>query len=275
MKPLVSPKRIPSSYAKKILVVFDLDGTLTESKAPMDAEMATLLVNLLRKKRVAVIGGGRYALFKEQLIAPLEGHPRELFRNLFLFPTTSTAFYRYHHGWKNVYIHRFYSGERAKIKRAFREVLREAGYTPPQKVYGKIIEDRGTQVTFSALGQDIVARLGVKEGVRRKEEWRRKYTPLKMKIARLLAKRLPNLEVRAAGFTSIDVTKKGIDKSYGLRQIEKYMHVPIKEMLFVGDALFRGGNDYAARLTGVDCVAVRGPEDAKTVIRRLVEPRVR
>ena len=92
-----------------------------------------------------------------------------------------------------------------------------------------------------------------------------------MKIAKLLSKRLPGLEVHAAGFTSIDVTKKGIDKAYGLRQIEKYLHVPIRKMVFIGDALFPGGNDYAARRTGVWCIAVRGPEDAKRVIRKIID----
>ena len=77
-------------------------------------------------------------------------------------------------------------------------------------------------------------------------------------------------EVHAAGFTSIDVTQKGIDKAYGVRQIEKYLSVPIRQMLFVGDALFRGGNDYAAKRTGVLCVPVRGPEDTKGIIKKLI-----
>lgn len=270
MKLLYSPKRIPASYKRKTLIVFDMDGTLTPSKAPMDAGMAELLVRLIAARKVAVIGGGKYTLFKQQLIAPLKKYPRKFLRNLFLFPTTSTAFYRYNRGWKNVYSHCLSKSERTKIKLAFREVFKEVGYKHPKKVYGKVIEDRGTQITFSALGQDIVAVLGDKEGVRRKERWREKYAPLKLKMSHLLAKRLPGFEVRAAGFTSIDVTQKGIDKAYGLRQMEKHLRVPINKMLFVGDALFPGGNDYAARRTGVYCIAVRGPEDTKRVIRELM-----
>jgi phosphomannomutase len=255
---------------KKELIVFDLDGTLAPSKAVMDAEMAGLFARLLAAKKVAVIGGGKYALFKLQLMAALKSCPPALFKNLYLFPTTSTSFYRYKNGWKNIYTLNLSKEERARIKKAFKEVFKETGYVHPKKVYGPVIEDRGTQVTFSALGQEIVAVLGKKKGVRLKDEWKRKNTKIKMKMAKLLAKRLPGLEVHAAGFTSIDVTRKGIDKAYGVRQIEKQLHVPIGKMLFVGDALFPGGNDYAAKRTGVDCIAVRDPEDTKKIVRKIL-----
>jgi HAD superfamily hydrolase (TIGR01484 family) len=257
------------SLSGKELIVFDLDGTLAPSKSVMDEEMTDLLEELLSKKRVAVIGGGKYALFKMQLIAALKKSPKELLENLFLFPTTSNAFYRYDHGWKNVYTLNLSKATRKKIKEAFKKVFKEIRYVHPKKTYGPIIEDRGTQVTFSALGQEIVAALG-KKGIALKEKWKNENTPLKLKMAKLLGKHLPDLEIHAAGFTSIDVTKKGIDKAYGLRQIEKYLHVPIKKMVFIGDALFPGGNDYAAKKTGVDCIPVRNPEDTKKIIKRIL-----
>lgn len=255
-------------HAKK-LVVFDLDGTLTETKSKMDPEMSRLLTELLKRKIVAVIGGGKYGIFKTHFIAVLKC-PRELLKNLFLFPATATTFYRYRNGWKKVYALELSRRERVKIKNAFKEVFRDIHYVPPRKVYGKVIEDRRTQVTFSALGQDVVARLGEKEGVRLKKKWKKERTATKLKIARILQKRLPKLEVRAAGYTSVDVTRKGVDKAYGIRQIEKYLKVPRKDVLFVGDALFRGGNDYAARRTGVQCIQVSGPREAKKLIRRLL-----
>lgn len=256
-------------FRGKDLVVFDLDGTLTETKSNLKPDMSRMLVALLRRKGVAVIGGGTYQQFKKQFVTELSC-PRPLLTRLFLFPTTATSFYRYRSGWKKVYGFTLTKGDRKRIKQAFRDVLKEIHYVKPPKVYGKVIEDRGSQVTFSALGQDVVAMLGEK-GVRLKEKWTRENTPLKLKIAKMVARRLPHLEVHAAGFTSIDVTKKGIDKEYGVRQIGKYLHVPIKKMLFVGDALFPGGNDYAARRTGVECVAVRGPKDTKKIIKRLID----
>jgi len=257
----------------KKLIVFDLDGTLTETKSEMDAEMSGLIAKLLGVKKVAVIGGGKYELFKSQFINRLKC-PKCLLGNLSLFPTTSTSFYRYESGWKKVYAHALSSGERKRIKRAFARALKIIKYVKPKKTYGKVIEDRGTQVTFSALGQDVVSVLG-KKGVALKKKWRDENTDVKLKLAKTLQKLLPDLEVRAAGYTSIDVTKKGIDKAYGIRQIEKHLHIPVKDMVFVGDALFPGGNDYAARRTGVKCLAVSGPGEAKKIIKFLIGGRAR
>ena len=260
-----------SKLKPKKLIVFDIDGTLTLTKAPMDGEMARLMRGLLAVKKVAIIGGGKYALFKEQL-RPLVGlkNPKPALERLSLFPATATSFYRYVTGWKKVYVHMLSHAERKRIKNAFREVFKKIDYQHPKKVYGSVIEDRGTQVTFSALGQDVVATLGTKRGVALKTAWARENRELKMRIGRMVAKLLPEFEVHAAGFTSIDVTKKGIDKAYGLRQVKKYLHVDIKDMLFVGDAIFPGGNDYAVVKTGVDYIPVAGPDETKRVIRALL-----
>jgi hypothetical protein len=39
----------------------------------------------------------------------------------------------------------------------------------------------------------------------------------------------------------------------------------------VGDALFRGGNDYIMRSTGIRCIFVSGPDETKTLIKRIIE----
>ncbi len=257
-----------TKFKNKDLIVFDLDGTLTPSKSNMEPDMSRALAALLAWKKVAVIGGGSWPQFRRQFLAELSC-PRAFFVNLFLFPMTATSFYRYRGGWKKIYSMKLSRAEVRHIQKAFQETFHEMNYLPPAKTYGRVIENRGSQVTFSALGQDVVARLG-KKGLLLKEKWRRENTPIKLKMARLLIKKLPQLEVRAAGFTSIDITKKGIDKAYGVRQIAKYLHTPIRKMLFVGDALFRGGNDAAAKKTGIQCVAVRGPKDTKKIIEKLL-----
>jgi len=255
-------------FNKKELIVFDLDGTLIRTKSPMTQEMSRLLGRLLSVKKVAIIGGGKYGVFGSLFLDHLQVS-KQLLGNLFLFPTTATSFYRYQRGWKNVYAIELSAEQRDRIKKTFQRVFHEISYVHPKKTYGQLIEDRRTQVTFSVFGQDIVAVLGHK-GVLMKEKWKREHTDTKMKITKLMAKYLPELEVRAAGFTSIDVTKKGIDKAYGLGQIEKHLHIRIGEMLFIGDAIYPGGNDYAVVRTGVDYIKVEGPEETKKIIRSLL-----
>jgi len=250
-------------------MVFDLDGTLTETKSAISPDMSQSLSLLLNQKNIAIIGGGSYKQFKIQLLSQLACR-RTLLSRLFLFPTTATSFYRYSSGWKKIYRHELSKKERVDIKKAFREVLKEINYVPPKKTYGVVIEDRGTQVTFSVFGQDIVKVLG-KKGVEMKKKWTKEHTPLKLEIARLVQKKLPHVEARAAGYTSIDVSKKGIDKGYGLYQIEKKLNIKIKDMLFIGDAIFKGGNDYAVVKTGIDYVRVAGPRETKKVIEYITK----
>ena len=41
-------------------------------------------------------------------------------------------------------------------------------------------------------------------------------------------------------------------------------------MIYVGDALFPGGNDYPAQEAGVICIPVRGPDETKLVIEAII-----
>jgi HAD superfamily hydrolase (TIGR01484 family) len=256
------------SLSEKSLIVFDLDGTLAPTKSPLESDMSQTLAVLLAQKKVAVIGGGTYKQFRRQFLSNLDC-PSGLLKNLFIFPTTATAFYRYQKGWKNVYAHTLSKDQKQNVWKAVKDVFKEIGYVPPKKVYGKTLEDRGSQMSYSFLGQDVVAQLG-KKGVRLKEEWTKRNTPLKLKIASMLQKKLPELEVHAAGFTTIDITKQGIDKAYGVRQIEKYLKIPIKKMVFIGDALYKGGNDAAAKKTGIQAIPTTGPKNTIEIIKKIL-----
>ncbi len=244
----------------KKLVVFDLDGTLTPSKQPMDSEMSNILVELLRKKSVAVIGGGSYKQFQNQFLPSLNC-PKELLQKLFMFPTCSTSFYRYMSGgWRNVYTENLKTEDKKKILDAFKKALDQYGYKP-EKLYGEMIEDRVTQITFSALGQEAPLEL--------KEKWDpdcKKRIEIKAKLDKLI----PEFEVRMGGTTSIDVTRKSINKAYGIKKIQEILGFSISEMLFIGDALYEGGNDYPVKETGVETVQVSGPGDCKKLIKDII-----
>jgi len=255
------------NYRQKELIVFDLDGTLTPSKANLQKSMAGMLAQLLAVKKVAVIGGGSYTQFQRQFLRHF--HPKkELLKNLLIFPTTATSFYRYHAGWKKIYAKELSKREKKQIMRAFQEAFKEIKYVSPAKTYGKVIEDRGSQITFSALGQDVVKKLGIRRGEALKKKWNQE-SDIRPQLIRALHKRLPEFE-HEGGYTSVDVTKPGIDKAYGVRQIKKTLKIPIKRMLFIGDALYKGGNDEAAKKTGIACIAVKGPAETKKIIRQLI-----
>jgi HAD superfamily hydrolase (TIGR01484 family) len=242
----------------KKLIVFDLDGTLAESKSSLDAEMSTLLTALLGIVKVAVISGGNWPQFQNQLLSnlPLD----ERLRDLSLLPTCGTKFYEYHSGWNLLYSEEFTAEEKVKIIRSLEKAIELAGFKP-EKLWGEAIEDRGSQITFSALGQQAP--------LEEKKKWDPDFARRK-KIKVILDTFIPEFSVRMGGATSIDVTKPGIDKAYGIGKLRDTLGIPIHEMLFIGDALFPGGNDYPAREAGVVCIQVRDPDETKRVIEAII-----
>jgi phosphomannomutase len=125
-------------------------------------------------------------------------------------------------------------------------------------VWGKVIEDRGSQVTYSALGQQAP--------LAEKEKWDADFAKRK-KITAILETLIPEFSIRMGGATSIDVTKPGIDKAYGIGKLRDTLHLSLKEMVYIGDALFPGGNDYPAEEAGVVSIPVKGPDDTNLVIK--------
>jgi phosphomannomutase len=242
----------------KKLVVFDLDGTLAESKSMVDDEMVTLLYDLLRVAQVAVISGGDWPQFEAQMLSRLPQDER--LRRLSLLPTCGTKFLRYEGAWRKEYSEDLSEVEKALITGALQDAVAQVAFEPDQ-LWGEQIEDRGSQITFSALGQQAP--------LAAKRDWDPDFTKRKQ-IQAILEGTLSEFSVRMGGTTSIDVTKVGIDKAYGIRKLREILEIEVAEMIFVGDALFPGGNDYPAKEAGVASIQVSGPTETKRVIEAIV-----
>jgi HAD superfamily hydrolase (TIGR01484 family) len=242
----------------KKLIVFDLDGTLAESKSSLDPEMSGLLHDLLGIVKVAVISGGDWPQFEMQVVSKLP-HDERL-RELSLLPTCGTKFYQYSGDWKKLYEEDFNTEEREKILSSLKKAIGVASFKI-EKLWGEQIEDRGSQITFSGLGQHAP--------LEEKEKWDRDFAKRK-KIKAILDKSIPEFSVRIGGSTSIDITKPGIDKAYGIRKLRDLLHVSLQEMIYIGDALFVGGNDYPAEKAGVESIPVKGPDETKRVIQTII-----
>lgn len=252
----------------KKLIAFDLDGTLADSKSPLDDKMATLLSELLDKYVVCVISGGTFNQFKNQLISNLH-IDNELLAKLHIMPTCGTRYLRYDAvtgEWVQLYAEDIPDEDKRRIFTAIEEGIDHLNLRE-KKVYGDIIEDRGSQITFSALGQDIVDHLGP-EGVQQKEEWDpdvKKRRALRDYVADII----PDYEVRVGGITSIDITRPGIDKAYGMEKIKQELEISNDDVLFIGDKLEEGGNDYPVKAMGIDTIAVKNWQETALIIKTL------
>lgn len=81
---------------------------------------------------------------------------------------------------------------------------------------------------------------------------------------------IPEFSVRLGGTTSVDVTRPGIDKAYGIRKLREVLGIDIPDMIFIGDAIFPGGNDHAAEEAGVASIEVKNPSETATVIKTII-----
>lgn len=246
----------------KKVIAFDLDGTLSVSKGVASDNMVNLLGQLLEKFHVCAISGGKLEQFKKQLPFLVSGDGHRL-ENMHLMPTCGTRYYVYDltkKDWKQVYAEDFDESEKLKIIKSLNEALDETGYRPKKK-WGELIEDRGSQVTLSTLGQEAP--------VEAKDAWDPE-DEKKYKLRDAVAKRIPEFEVRAGGLTSIDVTKLGIDKAYGMNKLLDILDVGKNEVLFFGDKLHEGGNDYPVKAMGVDSIPVRDWRETETAIQTIL-----
>jgi phosphomannomutase len=242
------------------VVAFDLDDTLAVSKSQIDDRMAKLLAQLVAKVDVCIISGGRFEQFDTQVLRHLELDD-EARDHLHLMPTCGTRYYRWRDGgWGQVYAEDLSAADKERVVAVLIEGAKALGLWEAEP-WGEIIEDRGSQITFSALGQ--------KAPVQAKYEW----DPDGSKKAALrdyAAQRLPELEVRSGGSTSVDVTKKGVDKAYGMGKLIEHLGLTKDEVLFVGDRLDEGGNDYPVKAMGIRSVAVSRWQDTAEYVERLL-----
>ena len=245
------------------LVAFDLDDTLAPSKTRLPERMARLIIRLTASVPVCVISGGQFQQFQQQLLEGLDaadGGGLDATR-LHLMPTCGTQYYRFERGqWERVYSQPLTDHEKRETIRALTEEAQRLGLWETD-TWGPVLEDRESQITFSALGQQ--APVDAKAawdptGTRRRE------------LRDAVAARVPELEVRAGGSTSIDVTRRGIDKAYGITRLAEITGIPFADMLFVGDRLEPGGNDYPVIALGVHTHAVTGWEDTAVFLEQLI-----
>lgn len=253
----------------KKVIAFDLDNTLAESKSPIPDIMTASLARLLEKYEVCIISGGRYEQFLKQVINRLEVSG-ELLGKLHIMPTCGTRYYRYDEiteKWVLMYHNDLTADQKRRIREAFEAGAKQLGMWE-EKPYGEIIEDRLSQMTYSALGQDIAEMLG-DDGLKKKYSWDPDMKK-RNQLRDLIAPKLDDLEVRVGGVTSIDVTLPGVDKAYGMQKLIDTLDISKDEILFIGDMLQEGGNDYPVKAMGIDTIEVDGFKSTPYVVEGIL-----
>ncbi|MDP2655316.1 MAG: HAD-IIB family hydrolase, partial [bacterium] len=252
------------------LIIFDLDGTLAESKQAIAPAIAARVSELLERNKIAVISGGALSQFLKQVVSQLPVDAN--LANLYILPTSGAALYEYHspstplgtseNAWKKIYEEHLSEKDKDIIETAMRDAVKETGLINfNDQSWGERIEYRGGQVTLSALGQQAPLKL--------KKAWDPNHAK-RHALRDAIAEHLPKYSVSIGGATSIDVTKKGIDKAYGIHQLCERLGVSESDALYVGDELESGGNDEAVYKTEVQTKSVASPSDTERLIESIL-----
>jgi len=246
----------------KKVFAFDMDDTIAITKSPISDRMATAFSNVLENFDVCIISGGNYSLFQKQFISRLDVDTEKL-KRIHLMPTCGTRYYRFNdttNEWTLQYAEDLTLQEKTKIAAVLEESAKELGYWP-QNPAGEVIEDRDSQITYSALGQEATPE--------DKYVWDPDGTK-RMAIRELALEKIPELEIRLGGTTSIDVTRKGIDKAHGMQKLMEANGFEKEDILFFGDKLQEGGNDYPVKVFGIDSIEVTRWEDTAICLESIM-----
>ncbi|MBR3324403.1 HAD-IIB family hydrolase [Candidatus Saccharibacteria bacterium] len=251
---------------KKVLA-FDIDQTLNIAKTPIPDEIADLLKECLHHFEICPISGQKFDQFLIQIVNRLKDPTPEELSHLHLFVAQGTQYYRFNttkNDWELVYSYPLTDEQVAKISETIEKSARELGYWEEDKLQkgDEIIENRLSQVTFSALGQ--------KAGTEAKYAWdpdckKREKIVEKCKIY------APEFDYEIGGTTSINAITPGMNKKFGMTHLLEELHVEKEDILYFGDMTQPGGNDYPVVEMGIDTITVRSHEDTAYALRGILE----
>lgn len=264
---------------KKVLA-FDVDQTLNVAKTPIPPEMAEVLYKCLGYFELCPISGQKFEQFLIQIVDPIYDYAKKLdqvaefadrLRHLHLFVAQGTQYYRYKinsdeynsKSWQQIYNYPLKEEDVVKITTILEEAARELGYWEEDKLIkgDQIIENRLSQVTFSALGQAM--------GTSEKYDW----DPDMKKREAIVAKcreKLPDFLYEIGGTTSINVAAPGMNKEFGMNHLFEELKVDKNDVLYFGDMTQPGGNDYPVVQMGVETITVRSHEDTLYALKGIL-----
>lgn len=242
------------------VVLFDLDDTLAESFESPTKEMNARIILLLERLPVAIITGRDFPWMARDFLPHIAAEGRT--ERFYVFPEGAAQCFQWDgRGWKELYGWSISEEDRVRIRKAVLESVEETGVLKGLPCFGEQFKQKRAMVAFAALGVNVPSDL--------KYSW----DPGNMRRATLrdaIAAKLPEFDVLMGGATSTDVTKKGVNKAHGVEWLSKRLNIPAAEMLYVGDALYPGGNDFVVIETGIQTRAVTGPDQTTAVIDELL-----
>lgn len=241
--------------------IFDLDGTLAESKQPVGEDTARALASLASVRQWAVATGGTFDQVNMQLLSHitwLMPHERSSVSAICVSGGEVWTWSADREDWIRSVIYRLTDAEKCAAESAIMTALARICYANPPKTWGLVLEDRAAQLTWSALGQEAP--------LDAKEEWHRIHD-IRHRICAAINEQFEvggwQLKARVGGLTSIDITKLGIGKPSGISTLCRLLGFSEHDVVYIGDAFGDGQNDRTVLDAGYACICAPWPKAAE------------
>jgi len=239
----------------KKAIICDIDGTLAYSDTEVDNQILEIISELQEKYLFITMGNGSYINIHNRFV---KKYIEKIKKEIYIFALGRLEGYKItKEGVIKLYSNELSDEEKNKIIKKISKLIKEKNIIPD--TYDQI-EDRGSMIVFSVL--------------RRKanKELKKNFDPSKekrKKIVNELQKELPEFELKIGGTTTIDITKKGLTKEFGIKKIKEIFDINFEEMIYFGDDLQEGGNDHAVKKF-VEVIEVKNPEDTLIKLKKFL-----
>jgi len=215
---------------KKVIALFDVDGTLTVPRKAITQEMHDFMQELKNHVTVGIVGGSDYKKITEQLGAC----SAEKIENLFPYVFSENGLVAFGEGQK--------IGETSMIEKIGEETYQDL----TNEIFGlmskiRIPVKRGTFIEFRK-GMINVSPIGRQCSQAERDAFDEYDKTAKVRpamVSSLKEKFGEKLTFSIGGQISFDVFPTGWDKTYCLQYLTQF-----DEIHFFGDKTFEGGNDY-------------------------------
>jgi HAD superfamily hydrolase (TIGR01484 family) len=235
-------------------IFFDLDKTLTASRSPMALPHQELFDALCRTKDVVVASGGNREQIREQTTSRFDG----------MYYTMAQSGNHVVEKDGTELWNEMLTPQQVEATNAFIEHLKQH-FAVDVRDPNDLVENRGAQISYSVIG--------FHEDIQKKYSFdpddSRRAGALRALDKELVLLNAAGVEVVPAGTTTFNFFAYGKHKGYNIRRFIDYKGWSAADCIYVGDALFPGGNDESV-IGVIPTKPVTGPDDTFIFIKQMV-----